>query len=65
MSGSNKAESIYKFEFSSMPVTTVAWNSVFTAYDKTNHHPRAKGTTLSNSILLLLNINIMTIKCRS
>ena len=65
MSGSNKGESIYEFEFSSLSVTTVRWNSVFTAYDKTNHYTYAKGTALSNSIWLLLNFSIMAIKCRS
>ena len=66
MSGSNKGKSTYEFEFSNLPVTTVAWDGVFTAYDKTNHHhSHAKGTSLSNSIWLLLNFSIMTIKCRS
>jgi len=65
MRGSNKGESIYEFEFSSLTVTTVAWNSVSTAYDKMNDHPHAKGTALSNSIWLLLNFSIMAIKCRS
>lgn len=62
MKCSNKGESVYEFEFSSIPATTVAWSSVLTAYDKTNHHPHAKGTALSNSIWLLFNLSIMAIK---